>query len=279
MCFGPVASFTASAFLASMGTVILKNIRAKKEPLFAAFPMLFAIQQFIEGVLWLAVKSGKSEALVHDLTFGYLTLAYSLWPILCPASVYAIEYDRKRRKILRLFIFLGLATSAYLLFFIIRNPVYTSVVNCSIHYKTFIAGIRWFTGVYILVTILPYFLSSHRSILIFGIPNLIFCAMAYFVYQIVFISVWCFSAALISTNLYFFLRKLHHKPLLPIPGNKYKRIKSKFLMVIRHVEFFALSFFRQRFLTLRRREIICGGLTQQSTISRRLPPVSNGYNL
>ncbi len=218
MCFGPIASFTASAFLASMGTAILKNINSKKELLFAAFPMLFAIQQFIEGLIWLAFKHGKPQALIDGLTFGYLIFAYSLWPILCPASVYAIEYDRERRKILRFFILLGVVTSAYLFYFIIRNPVYATVVNCSIQYKTFVASARWFAIVYVLVTILPYFFSSHRSILVFGIPNFIFCTIAYLVYQITFISVWCFFAALISANLYFFLRKLHHQPLLPIPG-------------------------------------------------------------
>lgn len=78
------------------------------------------------------------------------------------------------------------------------------------------AGVHGFAGVYVIVTILPYFLSSHRSILIFGIPNLIFCAIAYFFYRMAFISVWCFFAAILSLTLYFFLRRLHHEPLLPV---------------------------------------------------------------
>lgn len=217
MCFGPVASFTASTVLASIGTAILRNIRSQKELWFAAFPMLFAVQQLIEGVLWLVIKTGTSEAVLGGLTFGYLTFAYSLWPVLCPVSVYAIEYNKKRRKILRLLILLGMATSFYLFFFIIKNPVHAQVLGCSIHYKTFVASALWFTCVYVLVTILPYFLSSHRSILIFGIPNLIFCTIAYFFYRMAFISVWCFFAAALSLTLYFFLRRLHHEPLLPLP--------------------------------------------------------------
>jgi hypothetical protein len=218
MCFGPVASFTASGFLASIGAVTLKNVNFKKELFIASFPMLFAIQQFIEGMLWLALNNGGSQVLVRSLTIAYLTFAYSLWPILCPLSVYSIEHDRKKSAVLRLLILCGIVTSASLLFFIIRNPVYTLVANGSIRYGSVIAGTYWFAGLYILVTILPYFLSSHRAILIFGIPNIMLCAIAYGMYQITFISVWCFFAAAISINLYFFLRKLHHKTLLPLPS-------------------------------------------------------------
>ena len=37
MCFGPAASFTASGVLASIGAVVIKNIRHKREILFAAY--------------------------------------------------------------------------------------------------------------------------------------------------------------------------------------------------------------------------------------------------
>ena len=179
MCFGPVASFTASSILAAIGAVILKNVRAKKELFFAAFPLLFAAQQFIEGLLWLAIKAGKPQALLQNLTFAYLTFAYSLWPILCPASVYAIEYDPKRKKVLSLLILLGVATSSFLFYFIATNPVQSVILKCSIRYETFVAGADLFIGFYLLVTLLPYFLSSHKAILFFGVPNLIFCAISY----------------------------------------------------------------------------------------------------
>lgn len=215
MCFGPVASFTAGGFLASMGIVIFKNIKSPKELLLAAFPIIFAAQQLIEGFIWLIVQNGEPHVLEGSLTFIYLVFAYSLWPVLCPASVYAIEYNHARRKILRVFILLGALVSAYLFFFIIKNPVYAVAVDHNMTYKTFVARAHWFAVVYVFVTILPYFVSSHRSILVFGVPNLIFCAIAYLVYRTSFISVWCFFAAVISANLYVFLRKLHHQPLLP----------------------------------------------------------------
>ncbi len=216
MCFGPVASFTASGILASIGTLVLKNVRARKELLFAAFPILFALQQALEGVLWLLIEHGESGAIRGGVTFAYLVCAYSLWPVLCPVSVYAIEYDPKRKKILRLLVILGVATSFYLLLSIIINPIQTFPMNRQLHYETYVAGAYLFTAAYMAVTILPYFISSQRAILIFGAPNFIFCVVTYIFYRMAFISVWCFFAAILSLTLYFFLRKLHHEPLLPL---------------------------------------------------------------
>jgi len=216
ICFGPVASFTASGLLTSIGVLILRNVRKKRELLFAAFPAIFALQQFIEGVLWLLLKAQKSEALFHGLTLTYLFFAYTLWPIICPMSVYAIEYKSQRKQILRVLMALGFLTGSYLLFFILKNPASARILNCSIRYETHLAGPQWFTFIYLAVIILPYFVSSHRSILIFGIPNLLLCLVAYFFYNTAFISVWCFFAAIVSMSLYFFLRRLHHQPMLGI---------------------------------------------------------------
>lgn len=223
MCFGPVPSFAASAFLGGMGTAVMKNVRVKKELLFAAFPFLFAIQQFIEGVIWLLLKDGTHERLIKGMSFLYLTFAYSLWPVLCPVSVYLIESRPKRKTLLGVFVSLGVITSLYLLFYIIRNPIDTFVLGCSLRYKTFVPEASWFFVTYVMVTIVPYFVSSHRSILAFGLPNMVFCVIAFLIYKNTFISVWCFFAALISANLYVFLKNLHHEPMLPVktvPGTR-----------------------------------------------------------
>jgi hypothetical protein len=212
MCFGPIASFTVSGVLISIGTAILRNIRSRKEIVFALFPLLFALQQIIEGTLWIALREGRPEAPLHALAFAFLFFAYGLWPVLCPVSVYVIEYDPAKRKFLLFLTALGLVTSVYLLSSILRNPADASILNCSIRYETHVSGAYSLKAVYASITLLPYFLSSHRAILIFGVPNLIFFAVSFIFYRLAFISVWCFFAAVLS--LYFFLRKLHHQPLV-----------------------------------------------------------------
>ena len=59
MCFSATASFSAAAVLLGIGTLTLRSALAsrhayrRRELPFAAIPLLFAIQQLIEGVIWL----------------------------------------------------------------------------------------------------------------------------------------------------------------------------------------------------------------------------------
>jgi hypothetical protein len=46
MCFSATASFSAGAFLLGLGSLTLKSARSPRERMFAAIPLLFAIQQF-----------------------------------------------------------------------------------------------------------------------------------------------------------------------------------------------------------------------------------------
>lgn len=213
MCFGPVASFTASTFLSGIGIAVSKQVRARKEWLFAAFPFLFAVQQFIEGVIWLLLRGSGSESLILILSRVYLVFAYNLWPVLCPISVYVIEPDAKRKTFFAGLTAVGVLTSAYLFYCTAVNPLETIALGCSIRYDTFIPKAFWFLTLYGAATILPFFVSTRRSVLMFGLPNLVLCVISFFIYNKTFISVWCFFAALISANLLLFLRHLHQSPV------------------------------------------------------------------
>ena len=71
MCFSAPASFIASGGLAVLGGVSF--VTAKKEDkILAAIPILFAIQQFCEGIQWIYLNSGSSS-----LIAGYLFLFFA----------------------------------------------------------------------------------------------------------------------------------------------------------------------------------------------------------
>ena len=56
MCFSATASFTAAAVAGSIGAVTLWKAAKLRDPALlpiAAFPALFALQQTVEGLLWL----------------------------------------------------------------------------------------------------------------------------------------------------------------------------------------------------------------------------------
>ena len=53
MCFSATASFTAGAGLLVIGAITIRLSRDRAELPFAAIPVLFGVQQLIEGALWL----------------------------------------------------------------------------------------------------------------------------------------------------------------------------------------------------------------------------------
>ena len=53
MCFSATANFVGSGVLGTIGVVTLKQMKHRRELLFAAFPALFALHQFMESFVWL----------------------------------------------------------------------------------------------------------------------------------------------------------------------------------------------------------------------------------
>ena len=56
MCFSATASFSAGAVLLGLGTLTVKSAHRRRELPLAAIPLLFAIQQLTEGVIWLTFR-------------------------------------------------------------------------------------------------------------------------------------------------------------------------------------------------------------------------------
>jgi hypothetical protein len=216
MCFGPGPSFAASAVLAAAGTATLKESRSSHERLFALFPLIFAAHQFIEGLLWLVLEHPALHLLEQALTFIYLLIAYCLWPFIAPLGLCLLEPDAERKRAVRLIALLGGGMSLYLLYFIVTGPIQASVVNCSLQYRTLVPRIAWHGYTYTWVVLFPYFLSSYRPVRVIGLINLVFYGVAYYFYSTTFSSVWCFFAATLSLNIYFFFRWLHHRKIVPI---------------------------------------------------------------
>jgi hypothetical protein len=202
MCFSATASFVAGGALSATGALTLSQVKDKRELPFAAIPLLFGVQQAIEGGVWLSFGSAFWNTV---LTYAYSMFSHVLWPIFVPISVLLIETDSTRKKILRLFSLIGSAVGLYLLYFIVVDPVTAHIVNSSIAYHS--------PHFYVLPTILLYLIatcgsclaSSHRIINIFGLVLLISFGIAAWFYTETFFSVWCFFAAILSAFILWFV--------------------------------------------------------------------------
>ena len=108
MCFSSAASFGAAALLAAAGIASIAKVRHQKEVMFAAIPVIFAIQQVAEGLLWLSMGNLALRTLREDLTYFFLFVAESVWPVWVPLSLLLLERSRPRKAVLASLLIIGL---------------------------------------------------------------------------------------------------------------------------------------------------------------------------
>ena len=200
MCFSATASFSAGALLLGIGTVTLRSALAthqRRALPFAAIPMLFAMQQLIEGVIWLTFAEEVTR-LNAAMTYAYSFFSHVLWPVYVPVAVLLMEPAVWRRRTLTAFVAAGAAVGAYLLYVLLAYPIMSRPTGQHIVYDSphFFAAATM--TLYLLSTAISPLLSTHRWVVVFGALAMLSFAAAYAFYAMWFISVWCFFAALLS---------------------------------------------------------------------------------
>ena len=197
MCFSATASFAAGGFLLGLGSLTLRLARTPRERPFAAIPLLFAIQQFIEGVIWLTF--GRDAALLNTvMTHAYSFFSHVLWPVYVPVAVLLIEPPGRRRQLLWAFVVAGLVVGSYLLYVLVMYPVVSRPTGQHVEYVSphFFAALAM--TLYLLSTSVSLVLSTPQAVKLFGVLALLSFGAAYYFYAVWFISVWCLFAALMS---------------------------------------------------------------------------------
>lgn len=204
MCFSATASFIAGVSLTGMGIATVKMTQRKEEIPFAMIPLLFGIQQLIEGMLWL---SFKYEAHLLNVTMTYLFTFFShvLWPIFMPLSIGLVETVLWRKKVILAFQITGGAVGLYLLYFIVKFPI-TSEIKVHVLYIFPHFHKPMVLLLYIAATCVSGFFSSHKMINTFGFLALLLFFVSYWFYTVAFFSVWCFFSAILSVTIYMHLK-------------------------------------------------------------------------
>ncbi len=208
MCFSPEISFAAGGIISIIGIFTLYKARAHKGLLFAFIPLLFASQQFVEGMLWLNLLENGSTQQRYWLTNIFNDYAFIVWPIVAPLSIFMLEEDKDRRNILKVIIVMGMATAFYAIKVLRSSGITPEIINHCIKYIYPAPQPIYAKYWYIAVTCLPFFLSTQTRIRWLGLVNIITFVVAYYTYNLAYISVWCFFAAVTSGLIYFYFRKV-----------------------------------------------------------------------
>ena len=125
MCFSATASFSAGTVLFGIGALTLRSAlaaRQRRALLFAAIPILFAIQQLIEGAIWLTFTA-DAPRLNAVMTHAYSFFSHVLLPVVVPLAVMLMEPNGWRRRALIAFVAAGAAVGAYLLYVLMAFPI------------------------------------------------------------------------------------------------------------------------------------------------------------
>lgn len=202
MCFSPEASFTAAAVLGVTGYGALRQAKGVSALIFIALiPLLFALQQFSEGILWLYLEAGDTSSTPVLLAqYSFLFFAMLVWPVWVPFSLWTTENIRWRKWVIGIVCLIGFAWTSANIAMLSQQEIGSSIVYRHIQYSY----TAFFPAeIYMAIVIIPCFISSLRHVWIFGILVAVSAYITSYAYDQTFTSVWCFFAAIISVCLYF----------------------------------------------------------------------------
>lgn len=200
MCFCASASFIAGAFLLVVGAIALRKTRSSSAIMFASIPLFFGLQQIAEGFVWLTADMATYYPWHTIAKVGFLFFAFIIWPTWIPLSLYKLESNSFRKKILFFFICYGLFISSSLLAALIWYGPVTHIEQ-HISYQILpeeIFSLPVLIVLYATSTVAPFFVASSTLAWFLGTCFLISALISYYVFTRYFVSVWCFFAALIS---------------------------------------------------------------------------------
>jgi hypothetical protein len=198
MCFSATASFLAAGIIGATAFAAMTRVTRRSEIALAAMPAFFAVQQSVEGLLWLALAQAPGKPYADTLTLIFLLFAKIFWPVYAPWAPLLIEPDAIRVRWMRLCALIGTAVGAYFLWSLAGYAPMATIAGGHIVYGgeppvpfAIIAG-------YFIATCIAAALSSHAALRVFAAIVAIGSVFSYAFYWEAYSSVWCFFAAAAS---------------------------------------------------------------------------------
>jgi hypothetical protein len=199
MCFSASASFSAAAVSAGIGVMTVRRA-SKPDLMLACIPIIFSLQQALEGIVWLTKATGCG----WDAGYSFAIIAFCLWPLYVPVATWRSEADPRRRAYMLSFSLPGAAVAAaaaWLLFVGLKIDFATNKIQ-------YLPTTRYpliFDYLYAACVTGPFLLHRNIYLRLFGILILVFFGLSTLLFNPARYSVWCFFAAISSIVLYFFV--------------------------------------------------------------------------
>ena len=213
MCFSASASFVAAVFTGSAGIAAATRTHTRTEIPLATVPLFFAIQQAVEGLLWLSLPEGFEGPVPSLLTLVFLVFAKVIWPILIPLAVVLIEPQSVRQRLITWCCAAGVLAGAFFVWSLFANPHMAWIEGGHIAYRPepylpLVVGVM-----YVAATCVAPLLSSHAAVRVLGMIVTAGSAVTYLLYWEAYTSVWCFFSAAGSSVIVFHFEKARQRRL------------------------------------------------------------------
>ena len=169
-------------------------------------PLVLGFHQFVEAFVWLSLQGHINATLGKVAMWIYASIAFVVLPMFVPLSVFLLEGEPRRKRIMAPFVALGIAVAIVLLIAMIRGPLsvelrpYHLAYNLGIHHALLIVTL------YVVAVCGAWLLSSHRPVAFYGVINLAAVIVIAKLTVDGFASVWCGYAALTSGAIAVYMR-------------------------------------------------------------------------
>ena len=198
MCFSPEADFTAGAVVAGIGVETLRRVRAPRELIVGALPLLFALHQLTEGFVWLGLRGQVSSGVGAVAKEVYIVYAHAVLPAIVPLGFTLLEPDRRRSRWMWPLACLGLLLGVYLLWQVTAYPVGAQPQAHCIDYTTHTPNDVLIGALYVISTCGPALISSRPYLRWFGLVSLVGVIAVALVRVDELTSLWCLYVAFVS---------------------------------------------------------------------------------
>ncbi|HXS36937.1 MAG TPA: DUF6629 family protein [Flavipsychrobacter sp.] len=200
MCFSTGASFSAGVVLSLIGAATIYSAQTTQQRIFALIPVIFSIQQFIEGILWVVIGNPAYSHWEVGAVYIFLVIAGIVWPFYIPLSVLLLENSSRRKMILLILLAMGILFGVYFVYCLTTYGASAVAEKHHIRYILhFVLANKWYFGVlYFIPAALPPLLSNIRRIRWLTLILFLSYVLSWVFYHYYIISVWCFFATIIS---------------------------------------------------------------------------------
>ena len=213
MCFSAQVSFISAGVLFLTGVVCIKKAqKANHHVLLAITPFIFAIQQFLEGFVWVTFNR-EEMALTNFFSSAYLFFAFFFWIVWFPVIAYNLESIQWKKKLFRYLAFIGFVFGLYLWLPVLfdhgpRNLIDTTLCGKSLCYNIASGGYLPMVAresIYVFLGLL-YLLCSDPLFRKFLFAVMISAAITMLIQVLAWISVWCFFSAISSLYIIYLIK-------------------------------------------------------------------------